>query len=591
MPETTTAFRIAAPAWTATISNNPYSPDYLNLATFALMGLAEYSNNSPYAKKSYFYPELASSWNVSKHEIVLHLRRSAKWQNGEPFTSKDVLDSFLLSGADGNSLWADFSKVTAPSPHEVVFDLFSWVVPQNILMSMFGVVILPASQYGSLIPAGLEQDLYTYWKLYDFLHPTTASTAAAAGSAAGKTMTNVVKVLTKFNPKQLIGDGPYTLQADTEGGILYKKWMGWWDAKTITVPWIEVVPESSAGAAFEENITGGLDWQQSWQYPDPQVSKIDHSTYGHYVFIPSPVQEESLVFHLTDYPYSLLQVRQALAYVINRVKLAKLDMGGTIMQDPPAQNPDGINHVMAERYLSTSQFKKLKHYNYDPAKAAKLLESVGFKKKNGTWYTPKGTPWKVTITEEGGYTQFMEDGLVITNDLKRFGIKTSEVATAGTVYYTQQTDGDYAISEQFMDWGGTNPNPLADFAATFGGPPWVYPASYNGKGAYKGTVAIGIGPISDVPGLGKVNIAAALQSEVNTAPPSSWAKYTWDWARWVNENLPILPLYDNAFHNSYTTSRYVDFPPTSKSWMWTDLSQVPEPILWMQNGYLHLRHS
>ena len=41
---------------------------------------------------------------------------------------------------------------------------------------------------------------------------------------------------------------------------------------------------------------------------------------------------------------------------------------------------------------------------------------------------------------------------------------------------------------------------------------------------------MGIGPVCDVPGLGKVNAGTALNQEINEDPPSLWATYTYDWA-------------------------------------------------------------
>jgi peptide/nickel transport system substrate-binding protein len=304
------------------------------------------------------------------------------------------------------------------------------------------------------------------------------------------------------------------------------------------------------------------------------------------------VQQESLVFHLGTYPYGMLQVRQALAYVIKRATLTQLDMGGTIVQNPPALAPDGINDAMAvPNYITPSQLKAMNPYSYNPAKATQLLQSVGFTKKNGTWYLPNGKVWTVTISEWAGYTQFDDDGLAIVTMLQHFGIKANEVTVNAATYTSQQLAGDFAISEQFMDWGGT-PNPLADFAATFAQgalPAWNYPIWYDGKSAFQGTVAIGIGPVSDVPGLGKVNIGAELNREVNEAPPSQWAAYTYDWARWIDQNLPLLPLYNNAFHIIYGTTRYTDFPPDSVKWLWTNLGGAAQIVTQMQEGYLQMK--
>ena len=57
---------------------------------------------------------------------------------------------------------------------------------------------------------------------------------------------------------------------------------------------------------------------------------------------------------------------------------------------------------------------------------------------------------------------------------------------------------------------------------------------------------------------------------------------------WVNQNLPILPLYNNAFHEAYGTSRYTSFPPDTAKWLWTGLGGAAQPVVWQQAGYLQM---
>jgi peptide/nickel transport system substrate-binding protein len=584
-----TAFRIAYPQWTSGVSYNPYNPNPVPVLSLSLLNLAAYSNTLRPGSNPYL-PELASGWTAGPHQITFNLRQGVKWQDNTPFTTTDVVDSFLLAGADGNSVWADISGLTVPNSHQVVVNLYSWVVTENALAEIMTIWMLPASQYGTLIPSGFTNDLLTYWHIYNFLSPTKASIAAASSSPAGKAVLSAGTALVKFSPSTLIGNGPYTIQSSSVSGILYKKWMGWWDQPVIRAPWIEILP-ASVTAAFGGLSGGTMDFEYFAQFTDPQVTKLDNSQQGHYVFIPSPVQQESLVFHLTDYPFGMLQVRQALAYIINRTTLTELDMGGTLIQDPPTIAPDGINDAMAvPNYLTESQLKGMNQYNYNPAKATQLLESAGFTEKNGVWYLPNGKVWTVTISEEAGNSQFDEDGLAIVTMLEHFGIKADEVTVNAGTFQSQEEAGDFAISENYMDWGGT-PNPLADFSSTFAPgslPAWNYPIWYNGSGSFQGTVAMGIGPASNVPGLGNVLVGATLNQEVNEAPPSEWAKYTYDWARWVDQDLPLLPLYNNAFHEAYGTTRYTDFPPDSAKWLWTGLGGAAQPVMWMQAGYLQL---
>jgi peptide/nickel transport system substrate-binding protein len=582
------AFRFGFWTWGSSISYNPYNPDYIDTMNMATLGLAAFfDHNRP--GSDIYYPELAQSWTLGAHSITLHLQPKAAWQDGTPFTSKDVLDSFLIAGGDFNAIWADITSISAPDAHTVVIDLQSWAVVSTVLLKVFQVRIVPASQYGHLIPSGMEQDLLTYWKIDNTLHPSVSSLAAATNSAAGKAISAVATALVKYNPPYLLGNGAYKLTSASVSGVLYEKWTGFWDAKAITAPWVEVYP-MDLSTQFGSLETGRIDFQQDTQFTDTQATQLDSTSIGHYVFIPSAVQQETLVLHLGDYPLGMLPVRQALEDVINRPKLTQLDMGGSLIQDPPTSTPDGINDFEADQYIKPSQFATLNHYSYDPAKATSLLESVGFKKKNGTWYTPKGTVFSLTISEPSANAQFDTDGVIVADQLKAFGIDASSVIVNEATYTDQQYAGDYEISENFMDWQ-LGP-PMADFAATFAQtalPAFNYPVTYSGKGSFNGSVSIGLNPIQNVPGLGTVNIAQTLNDEINTAPPSQWAGLTWDWIRWFNANLPMLPLYNNAFHEAYSTSRYTDFPPNSAKWLWTNLSYVGQPIVWMQNGYLKLK--
>jgi peptide/nickel transport system substrate-binding protein len=582
-----TALREPLWSWGSNISLNPYSPDFVAFGNLALFGLAAFfDHNRPGANP--YYPEIAQSWTFGNHSITFHLRSDAVWQDGTPLTSTDVVNSMLVAGADYNPLWEDLTGVSAPDAHTVVVTLQPWAVVPTVMIRMFQFYVVD-STYAKLLPAHAQGDILTYWKLDIPLKPTTASLAAASGSAAGKAMSAFTATLAKYNPSTLDGNGAYKLNSANTSGVLYEKSSTFWDANKISAPWVQIYP-MDLSEAYGANVTGRIDFQQMTQYSDPEVQQLNHSQYGQYVFVPSAVQEESLVPHLADYPLGILQVRQALEYIIQRARVTELDMGGPLLQNPPTPYPDGINDFEANQFLTPAQFKTMNPYNYSPAKATQLLESVGFKKKGSTWYTPKGSVFSLTIDEPSANSQFDTDGIAVANMLNAFGIKAQSVIVNQATYTDQQYAGDYELSENFMDWNIGSP--MADFAATFGAqatPAFNYPVTWDGKGTFNGQVTIGYGPIDKVPGLGTVNIAQELNKEINQAQPSTWGQLTYDWARWFNQNLPFLPMYNNAFHESYSTARYTDFPPLSAKWLWTNLSNVGQPVVWMQEGYLKLR--
>lgn len=584
-----TAYRIGSLNWASSISNNPYAASptpYLNLILLNLAVTSAWGRpgDNPY------YPEMAESWKVDKNAITFNLRQAAKWQDGKPFTSKDVVTSLLVAGANYNSVWAGISSVEAPDDHTVKVNLQSWVVPDNQLESLLKISIVSDAQFGEFIPSsGFDKTLKSYWDIYNILKPTAASIKNASDSPAGKTMADASAKVAKFNPDTLIGNGPYTIKSANVSGVLYEKWDGFWDADKITAPFIQVTPMNSA-TEFAAIMGGTIDQESDSLFTNPQADQMNATGYAHYGVIPSPVQQMSLIFNFSHYPFNLLPVRQAFAHIIDRKDLSiRGSGGGTRIQSPPVDTPDGINYSHAEQYITKEQFAQLNHYPIDLGKAASLLTGAGFTKKNGKWYTPKGGLFKFTISEPGGIAQYVQDGLVLAGYLKNFGFDvTVENVDQGT-WGAKMLAGDFDLTQNFMDWGQKR-NPMADFAAGFGElspPSYNYPISYSGSGPC--TCAIGIGPDANVPGLGKVNIAAELNREVQQAPPETWAKYTWAWAQWINQNLPILGLYDNAFHTIYQTQRYDNFPAQSEKWLWTPLSGANYVVLWMQNGYIKLK--
>lgn len=583
-----TAFRWWRPAWGSSVPYNPYAPGYEADALGPVLLPLAYTLPAPDKFGSYF-PELASSWNLTSDSVVLHLRKNAKWHDGTAFTSKDVVTSLLLSGSELNQVWALVSGVTAPDASTVVLHISKGNSPALALDNAMGIAILPNSQYGSLVPASFEQDLVKYWTLYNPVHATDASIGAANSSPSYTNISKVGGALVKFNPKKMIGDGPFTLVKITNAQILLKKWDGFWDASKVTAPWVEVsaMNDSTGTGAL---LGSQMDFDDTTQLTTPVVERLKRTSNLHYNVIPTNVQQEGLQFNYTHYPFNLTAVRQAIAHLIDRKKIVELDVGGTPAQNTAVEYPAGIHEVIGKQYLTKQQMSSLDPYNLDPDKAASLLQGAGFTKKGGKWYTPKGDQFKMTINTLSGYSLFETDANVIAQSLKSAGIDASVTAVPSPAYGQRQGTGQYGVSINWVDYGSSNP--LTYFNTTLSS--FNFPATWNGQGTCKTggktcQPAIGVGPFGDVPGLGKVNLSQTINHQVFTVPPGSdWNTLTWSWAQFVNKELPILPVQNNAIHEAYSTSRYTNWPADSSK-LWTLYGGGRQMLYFMQNGFLQLK--
>lgn len=569
LPASQTEFRTVIQSWT-TYSFNPYgAAGYLtafqNGFDYVRIPLAYVRLLPGKGKYGGFYRELASGWTIAGRTLTIDLRPDAKWDNGTPFTSRDVLVSMEVAGAELNGMWSSISRVSTPSPHRVVIDLAPSAVAENVLLDLTQMPILPASQYKQFAPAGVQDDILTYWRLEDPLHPSAASQAAATKSAADKALQKIATALPKYNPPTLLGDGPYKLTSISTNAMLLTKWDGFWDAKAITIPrvYVEGLDLASQYGAL---LSGRFDWVTDEELTDPQAEKLDAVPHQKYVTLHAPINQFGLAFNQTDYPFNLRGVRQALAYVLDRPKFNRLNWGGTLIQNPTVRYEDDLPYALNTQYLTAGQLKTLNRYAYSPKKAASLLQGLGFTKRSGTWYTPKGQPFKITVDAPADSGNDAQQAIILANMMKSFGIEADTDLIANTTFATDQEDGDYAVSISENSDGFVNP--LQYYQWTF-----VTFAKEDG-----------IPATADVPGLGNVPVASTLNREVATAKPKQWAKLVWDWARYANQQVPALGLDDNSFHSEYATTRWTDWPPVSDHSLWT--AWAPQPIVFMENGYL-----
>lgn len=563
-----------ATPWGTTWSYNPYTPRFPGpLYGLALLPLAV----AEPPKLDSFVPELATSWQEKGSQLVVQLRKGAIWQNGKPVTATDVVDSLLLGGATGASasIFSDLTGLSVPNSHEVVFDVAKGVPVALVEQNVLATVPVPASVYGGLVTRGLEAESLRYY---------TKGGSAAGKRAAGVALQAVSKKLEAFNPPALVGDGPFRLAGMNGFSARLSKWPGFWAAGKVHVPAVKVTNASSGSAVVPMVLGGRVDFAAADALA-PVVGRVLRVPHAHYVTPPFFAQQ-TFYFNAGHYPLSLVGVRQALAYAIDRKVVNAIGYSHVAkLPTSLARYPDGLYHTLATQYLSASQLHSLNPYSHDPAKAAKLLESEGFRKGPSGWLLPDGKPFTLTIMAPAALFPLLPEAKTIASELSSFGIRTTAIGGQLPGYWTYVHQGQFDIA-----WGwsmGTSLDPLAEFASVLG----VQGYDYSSTGLYKGDPGIGFGPIATVPGLGRVNVPTTIQVEAATVPPgATMRRLTWDWVRLVNHDLPFLPYGNKNRSTYYSTARYVDWPsPGSKLWELVGLNLFDATAVMMERGYIRPR--
>jgi len=264
-----------------------------------------------------------------------------------------------------------------------------------------------------------------------------------------------------------------------------------------------------------------------------------------------------LTINVTHYPWDIPQVRQAIDYVINKTEVARM-WGVTF---PVSEGTLFVPFTWPT--LPKSLRDEMVNYTIDGnrTKAASILESLGFYKKNGDWYTPDGTELTLRIEAPSGYTDatiMYED---VANQLTAFGIPTTEAADPlGTYWGTIIPDVEYQAAcdvDEGSAWSG-----LTAWAGTEGVWSWGY-TSFNAMKVYKFPYPNGT--------IGEINLTQwdkeLMASTLGT--PEYWSLF-YQYDAFTQYWMPTIPVYDEYMVTQYYPKVY------NCSWMydWGPLMEI-----------------
>lgn len=560
----------ASGAWGTTWSYNPFSSSFpIYLDGYALLSLAVATP----PKLGSYIPEIADSWKATSGRVTIHVRPSARWQDGKHVTSRDVMTTLLLDGANGEGPWSQITGLSAPNNSTVILRLKAGASPSVVLQDTLGEQVVPAAQYARFVPPSLKRDLLAYNRL------ASTNATAASSSPEGKAISAVVTKVEGYQPKTFIGDGPFELAKMNTQEMFMTKSPTFWASKHIHVNRLAIEDFSSDSAIYPA-MFAGLVSLTTTPVTGTILNKWRHTSDAYYVAT-SNYSQFVLLFNDRQYPFNLLRVRQALAYVINRKKATLLAMGGAPVYEW-VRYPDGMLSSVQEAWLSKSQIHSMKTYSYDPAEATKILDGLGFHKGANGWITPKGKPFRIDLGGPAGWSDSMDQTLAVGNMLTNFGIKTTTTAVEQPGFWTLQAKGNFQ-----MDWSFGADGSLSPLA----GPTEVLlDLNYIGTGSSRED-GIGFGPMETVPGLGSINIKSALTKESElVAPGQQTRKLAFDWARFINDQLPFLSLSDKNQQFEYSSDHYTDWPPASSSlWKLMGYDYDDAVAIAMEHGYIRPR--
>jgi len=345
--------------------------------------------------KNQLVPSLATSYTESKSGLTytINLRHGVKWQDGKPFTSKDVVFTFSkllkLNPLVSAALVKDVTSSTAAGLYRVVVHLKEPYAPFMVGLAGGTMYIEPAHVYGNQTP----------------LKDSTAN-------------------------DHPIGTGPFIVKQwiPNQKIILVRNPNYWGATKSKPLPYFDKVVAdiiTNPTTIIDDLLSGTIDYVPTSFLPQTAIKQVKQSPCCRAVLVHGTPAYDIMYTNTQRAPFNSQTVRQAVYMAITR-KLIVQDALAGFGSPPVAPIPPAYTE------LYTKKINLTKQYPYNPSKAAKILDKAGFPVKNGERFGKS-----ITLLYSSGTGTFAsQTAKIVKANLAKITINVNLVAEDLTTWAT-----------------------------------------------------------------------------------------------------------------------------------------------------------
>jgi peptide/nickel transport system substrate-binding protein len=454
-----------------------------------------------FAKQSEPTPVLATgySWNPAGTELTIKLRQGVKWNDGQPFTAKDVAYTFNLvakTPALNPSGLAATARATADDTAVLTFKSKSLMQEPAVLANQ------------AIVPEHI-------WK--DIKDPTT----------------NLNE-----NP---VGTGPFKLKSFTPQSYVLTKNDQYWEPGKPSIKEVRYLPVQSADAASAALVAGKVDWASAYL---PGIDNIMKSG-KNLTYVNTPVMTTVLVTCSNSGlgctgPQTDPAVRKAIYLAMNREQLAKLAGGGVAGVGSPTLLLPGRD----DNWIADARSAKLPQ-NANTDDANKLLDAAGWTKGSDGVRAKAGKRLSLTVQTVTGWSDYISINDTLKQQLAAVGIELKPSQVSWNEWNAAQTNGKFQLSLDSVGLGAST-NPYFTYDSK------LATANTNpvGKNATAGNQSRFSNPIVD----------AALKVAAGTTDAAIQKAEYAKIQTVIADQLPYIPIYVNSMLTEFNTSRATGWP-------------------------------
>lgn len=278
---------------------------------------------------------------------------------------------------------------------------------------------------------------------------------------------------------------------------------------------------------------GDLDWLGDG-LTDPDKTFLPQSEFNHY-WLPAG-SDVNLQLNTTKAPFNNLEFRKAFSVAIDRQTLLDISTFGLTTA---TKFPIGTGEMYASWYNAEALQPYTWLMEYNPEKAKEILDAAGFVDKDGDGWrdNPDGTPISFGISMPSGWTDWVNTGQTVAENLQDIGVNGSLKTMDQGAWFDARPNGEFDVFVMWTNGGRTPYN--------------QYRPMFNPRLMVKGQI--------DFQSLHQLQIPGAEEKVLAFAGTADVAKQKaalLEVHKMVAENLPTISLFANPTWYEYSTRRF-----------------------------------
>ncbi|SGR74769.1 Oligopeptide-binding protein oppA [Staphylococcus aureus] len=263
--------------------------------------------------------------------------------------------------------------------------------------------------------------------------------------------------------KYPIGIGPYKVKKIVPGeAVQLVKFDDYWQGKpALDKINLKVIDQAQIIKAMEKgdidvanDATGAMAKDAKSSNAGLKVLSAASLDYGLIGFVSHDYDKKANKTGKVRPKYEDKELRKAMLYAIDREKWIKAFFNGYASE---------INSFVPSMHWIAANPKDLNDYKYDPEKAKKILDKLGYKDRDGDGFRedPKGNKFEINFKHYSGSNPTFEPRTAAIKDFwEKVGLKTNVKLVEFGKYNEDLANASKDMEVYFRSWaGGTDPDP------------------------------------------------------------------------------------------------------------------------------------